>query len=209
MIVRAAHQGQGLGLRLMRWAIDVAGERSLMLNATDSGLGLYEKLGFQAVGTVCQHQAVVTGVPECQSSDALRPARHTDMPRLLELSNAATGLDRGRILDDLCAVARRVLVVEDAGRIQAFGISRAFGRGYHVGSLVATRVEHAHEVLAALLADLEGEFVRLDCPENSGLEGLLRAAGLERVGAVKQMVRGGRHEPSGAHQFALITQALG
>src|SRR5262249_39449101 len=55
VIVAPELQGQGIGRRLVRAVLDTAPDRTLLLNATASGLRLYESEGFRAVGTVCQH----------------------------------------------------------------------------------------------------------------------------------------------------------
>ena len=86
IIVRANYQSQGLGRRLMQWAVEVAGERSMTLLSTEEGLRLYEKMGFEEVGGVDQYQGVVkatagsSGEKDNGTDGSLRPARYNDMP---------------------------------------------------------------------------------------------------------------------------------
>ncbi|MGY9049619.1 hypothetical protein P775_24920 [Puniceibacterium antarcticum] len=44
--------------------MNIAGERGMALCATAAGQPLYEKLGFEGVGTVTQYQGFVTALPQ-------------------------------------------------------------------------------------------------------------------------------------------------
>ena len=59
IIVSPAHQGRGIGRRLMHLVLDELGDRCTVLNATVAGQPLYESLGFRAIGTLHQHQGLL------------------------------------------------------------------------------------------------------------------------------------------------------
>ena len=56
LIVCPNFQGRGLGRIIMEKVIADAGERTLMLLATDQGKPLYDSLGFKSVGLTQRHQ---------------------------------------------------------------------------------------------------------------------------------------------------------
>lgn len=209
LIVRASHQGLGLGRQLMQWAIDEAGGRPIALNATKAGLALYEKLGFKSVGTVRQYQGVLKATETSSTGHLGRPAASQDSEQLQALSFDATGFDRAAILEEVFSCSRRLCVLEQAGLIRAFGCLRPFGRGLHLGPLIAGDIQQAAVILHELLSDLEGEFVRMDCPLDSDLERLLTERGLAPASDVVQMVLGEPPAGTELRQFGLITQALG
>ena len=211
VIVSDEYQGQGIGRKLMELAMHACGSATAMLNATLAGAPLYISQGFVEFGRVHQHQGAVAALP-CPplSSGTCRPAEDRDWPQLLKLANAASGLDRTRVLDDLHDVLERTVVIESEGQPCAFAMQRPFGRGRVIGPVVAQNLEQAKHLIGTLLAPLAGEFVRLDIPADSGLGEWLGSQGLTQVDSVAQMARGQAPGASGAvKQFALITQAIG
>ena len=58
VIVASAWRGQGWGRRMMQALAQGLDDRALMLHATEEGRPLYEKLGYEPVGTVHQHQGL-------------------------------------------------------------------------------------------------------------------------------------------------------
>src|SRR5262249_54424568 len=62
MLVAAAHEGQGLGRRLMEHALARLGPVPTLLYATAQGRPLYERLGFVEVDAVHKHRGWVHGL---------------------------------------------------------------------------------------------------------------------------------------------------
>jgi GNAT superfamily N-acetyltransferase len=62
VIVSPEAQGRGIGRQLMELVLKALGNRVTFLHATPAGKPLYERLGFEACGTVDQHQGVVSRV---------------------------------------------------------------------------------------------------------------------------------------------------
>ena len=212
IIVSPELQGRGIGRVLMDRAMTDAGERSLVLNATQAGLPLYEKLGFTAVGAVHQHQIAGSKPQEVSlpAGSRLRPLTKDDRPALQQLDALATGMERTAALDALIESAVG-LVLERDGQVAGFSFFRHFGRGYVIGPTIATEVDDAKGLIGSFLNEHRTEFLRVDVPVESGLSEWLSDQGLPKVDEVVTMVRGHRphREDNGPRVFSLINQALG
>jgi GNAT superfamily N-acetyltransferase len=212
VIVDDEYQGQGIGRKLMELAIEACGSRTAILNATLAGAPLYASQGFVDFGHVQQHQgqALSPAPQELAAGERCRALSETDHAELINLANAASGLDREAVLNDLFEVVEASVGVERDGCLCAFALLRPFGRGRCIGPVVAQNLEQARHLIAVLLAKVPDAFVRIDIPSNSGLAPWLEEAGLKQVDTVAQMARGTPPQASGAvQQFALVTQAIG
>jgi GNAT superfamily N-acetyltransferase len=212
VIVSDEYQGQGIGRKLMELALEASAPRTAVLNATLAGVPLYASQGFIEFGHIQQHQGLV----QASTSSALpagelcRPLNEADRARQLELANAGSGLDRETVLKDLFEVVEHSVGIERDGQLRAFAILRPFGRGRCIGPVIAETPEQAKHLIGVLLAQVPGEFVRIDVPADSDLAAWLEQAGLKQVEKVAQMARGTPPRAvGGVRQFALVTQAIG
>lgn len=212
VIVSDEYQGQGIGRQLMELALDACGPSTAVLNATLAGVPLYASQGFVEFGQVHQHQgqAQVPTPVALNAGEHCRPLNDHDRANQLELANAGSGLDRQRVLDELLAAAEHMVGIERDGQLRAFAILRPFGRGRSIGPVIAENAEQAKHLIATLLSQVPGEFVRIDIHADSSLGAWLEDAGLKRVDQVAQMARGTPPQAKGGvKQFALVTQAIG
>jgi GNAT superfamily N-acetyltransferase len=211
VIVSPSAQGMGLGRQLMEAVLAELGDRTVLLNATDEGVPLYRKLGFEPVGPVFQHQGAAFAVPmaELIPEERVRPLGAKDMPTLHALARRATGMDRDALLDALVPGAQGVVLTRGNEPV-GFALFRRFGRGYVVGPTIAPDTGGARALISHWLGSNSGMFCRLDIPEESGLDAWLDELGLPCVGRVMRMVRGPApaSDPS-ITTFSLTTQALG
>lgn len=219
VIVSPEQQGRGIGRALMERMLDQLGTRLTLLHATPAGQPLYEKLGFNAVGSIDQHQGTARRPPlmELPPGERLRPLSTNDPDRLVTLASRASGFDRGRILPALLDVADGIAIERD-GELLGFSLFRRFGRGFAIGPVVVvsgsdaeslTRAR-AEAMIAHWLTLHEGRFVRIDTPSDSGLTEWLEVLGLERVDTVVKMARNGTPVVDDeVRQFAIINQAIG
>ena len=211
VIVDPDRQGGGIGRRLMDAILAEAQGRVVILNATDAGIGLYERLGFARAGRVQQHQGMATApaLPALGRDVRLRPVTAADADAIAALDRQATGLDRTAILRALATVGDAVLL-EHGGRPVGFAFCRHFGRGQLVGPVIAPTLDAAKRLIGYWLSSRAGSFVRADVPEDSGLPEWLATLGLAPVAPVVPMVRGAAPAPKGpARVFGLIAQAIG
>ncbi|WP_439878555.1 GNAT family N-acetyltransferase [Pseudomonas prosekii] len=212
VIVSSDYQGKGIGRALMELALDACQTRTPILNATRAGALLYVSQGFVEFGQIAQHQGLAhaPALQPLADTQTCRPLEGADQPRVLELANAATGMDRGAVLDVLFDAVDYSLGIESEGRLRAFALLRGCGRGSSIGPVVAESLDQARHLIAVLLAQVPGEFVRIDIPADGGLGDWLETVGLMAVDSVTQMARGGPPQLTGdVRQFALVSQAIG
>jgi len=208
IIVDPSMRGMGLGRRLMETVLDRAGERECRLTATASGLPLYEKLGFAAVGAIGQYQGVAGPLA---MPGGVCEADRGDLAAVIALDRAASGLERGALLARLIA-ERPFLLLRDASGLRGYVSCRTFGRGALMGPLAARDDEAAGILLRAALAAHAGRFLRVDLTV-AGMRhcAMIEAAGLAHAGGGVAMIRPGAtgcDAPDGAAIYALASQAL-
>lgn len=182
-----------------------AGPREMHLVATAEGIPLYEKLGFVACGMIRQHQGVVKDVVQSAA-----PALHVtsgsrdDIAALAPVDRIATGLERDKMLH-LVARQGEVLLAE-----RGFALLRDFGRGRVVGPVVARDAQTAQALIGEAARRTTGSFLRIDLPQEHGLDDFVAALGLAHVGGGTVMTRNAAPAPQGDYTaFALASQALG
>lgn len=211
VIVSNALQGQGIGRQIMDAVLAEIGDRSVLLNATDEGLNLYKRLGFEAIGSIYQHQGAAFSVPiaELLPDERVAPMKVGQYADIARLDHHATGIDRTHVIDYLCDYTQGVVLNRD-GEQAGYALFRRFGRGYAIGPTVAPDIGGARALITHWLGSNAGMFCRLDVPEDSGLSTWLDELGLPCVGRVTNMCRGPRPQRgSSARAYSLINQALG
>lgn len=207
ILVDSKLRGRGLGRTIMKRAMDCIAPKVWRLVATTDGLPLYESLGFKPAGEILQQQGVVTSIAPMGSAAW---AELGDITTIRRLDLGASGMERGTLYDALERKARFVVLREGAD-ITGFATLRAFGRGKVAGPVVARNLRDAQSLLSLIMAECEGQFLRIDTGINSGLADWVSAYGLTHAGSGIQMQRGrGAGDPHGPQQiFALASQALG
>jgi predicted N-acetyltransferase YhbS len=206
VVVSPASQGLGIGRRLVEQLLTDAAPRSVMLLATSAGRPLYERLGFVELGAVCQHQGEYSGGRQ-PDPRIIRAATSEDQSAVLRLDVAAFGVPRPAVLDDLLAVGRAFVLVEN-GRVTGYAIERPFGRGSVVGPVVAATEPDA---IALFNAAARPGFVRVDrASEATNFGRHLTACGLTADGEFPAMLRGDWPAPTAPQRiYALASHALG
>ncbi|MEO5597234.1 MAG: GNAT family N-acetyltransferase [Novosphingobium sp.] len=210
VIVCPSAQGQGIGRKLMEAMIGRLGKRTIVLNATEEGLSLYQKLGFVETGRIYQHQGPVADVPiaELSPGDRIRPKGRSDN-NLGAFYGAASGMDRQALFNTLAADSRTVVYTHD-NVPTGFAMLRRFGRGWSIAPGVAANTASAKALILHWLAVKKGSFCRIDVTAESDLGSWLEEVGLPCVGSVRTMARGPAPvRTSECKVFALAAQALG
>jgi ribosomal protein S18 acetylase RimI-like enzyme len=210
VIVEEAERGKGLGRRLLEEILQRLEGRTVFLNATDDGLGLYRKLGFVDIGRIVQHQGMAPVMPlaELLPNQRVRPigGADGDIPALY---SRASGMDRSALLETLSANGSTVVLERDYEAV-GFALMRRFGHGRMIGPIVAPDLQGAQTLATHWLGSNAGAFCRIDAVESTGLSQWLTEIGLPPVGSVTTMVRGPFGGGSGPAQvFGIALQAYG
>jgi GNAT superfamily N-acetyltransferase len=198
--VASAWRGQGLGRTLTEAPIAAAhdaGCRTLVLVATDAGRPLYERLGFEvqtwyrtmeAPGLAADAPGADLVADSITGQRRIRPWQPDDLEAMTQLDAAATGEDRGHLLEAFATVEGTRVVTGPDDRLRAFLLRPSWGGG-------ATIAPDPDDALALLDARRRaagpGRRIRAGVvTENgAGLERLL-AAGWTEAWSAPRLVRG-------------------
>jgi GNAT superfamily N-acetyltransferase len=211
VIVSPERQGRGIGKELMRRALRDLPRCSVMLNGTQAGARLYEKLGFVAVGAIEQHQGGALPVPAAAlpRGERLRPMGDGDVAEITALATRAAGISRANVINPLLEIGKGIVLARGE-EIVGFALFRRFGRGYAIGPVIAPDVDRAKALIGYWVAMHPGRFLRIDIDAASGLAPWLDGIGLKKAGRVITMVKGKAPKPDpGLRTFAIVSQSLG
>jgi GNAT superfamily N-acetyltransferase len=207
IFVAADHRRSGLGSRITTAVVEdleSRGCRTQVLIASPAGRPIYERQGF----TVLDRQVRVTiaGLPPDPGppDPHLRPFAADDLEDVLALDRAATGEDRGPVLEALLSPATATVAIDGDGTVRGY-LARPPWRG---GALIAPDPDDALRLL-----DLRRRSAGVDGTAGTGVlasnvvgrERLRTAGWTEEPGGVR-MIRG---EPLDWHPEAIWGQLNG
>lgn len=184
-------QANGGGAWLMQHVMEQTRGRALGLHATRAAHRLYRSMGFADEATIYQNQGVVAVLPEIPAAGGTaRPLLRSDVPEMLALDRMATGTDRTSLLALLLGESEGQVLHRD-GRLVAYALARAFGRGTVIGPVIATDDASAIAVVAPHLHARIGTFARLDTGQADGaFARFLLISGLTTFDTVTRMSLG-------------------
>lgn len=203
VIIDDAWQGKGLGRAMMTRLMALVEDRTQLLVATVAGAPLYQKLGFAPFSTVFQYQGVVTNAPAApEAFEGLRALTEQDIEAVMAMS------PNNAVHVDAVHQATQGVVIERDGQLVGLALRRPYGRGEHIGPVMAETPEQAQALMATLLSNAQDVFVRLDLVDPQE-DSLLTESGLVCVDRVVRMRRGPAVDDSVLPRFGLINQAMG
>jgi GNAT superfamily N-acetyltransferase len=204
MLVAARHGRQGLGRRLMEYALGRAGGAVVYLSATDFGRPLYERLGFRTVDRSVTYSGRLAAD---EPVSARGPDPTADVRPILAMDREVFGADRGRVLAELTTFADRFEVLGDPVAGYAAGWNKDGTRV--IGPLVATDTAAAARLIGTVAAGWPGP-VRLDLlGRHSDLADWATAHGLAAGEETALMVLGGGLPGDRARLYCPVTVAIG
>jgi len=212
VIVDNQLQGQGLGKKIFQALLDVIAHHSgrpdtpVTLTATAAGSPMYRKFGFETCSYLQQWQGHWQAAIENEAA----PLLETD--KLRQSLMHVTVISQPAMLNELMQ-CQGLALKNQQGKSDALGLMREFGRGSVIGPVVAENLHQAEKIILGLASHLPKEhpFLRLDIPEECGLEPFLSEQGLEQVDRLEIMWR---HKPPQTdtpygRTFAIFSQATG
>ena len=146
LIVSPDFQGRGIGRIIMEKVIADAGERTLMLLATEQGKPLYDSLGFQSVGLTQRHQG--SYLNPSTASYGVTQANLGDLKEIIALDTRVTGLDRASMIAQMFGVGN-TMARKHKNKISGYAINRPFGAGSVIGPLIAETEDDAKTLFMA------------------------------------------------------------
>jgi GNAT superfamily N-acetyltransferase len=210
MLVAKRHGRQGLGGRLMRHAMEQAGDSVICLLATPYGRPLYERLGFRAIDRSVRYIGPLAAgepAPAEPGQPAPRAVSAADLPGIAELDRRSFGADRGALLTALPRLADR-FVVSDGPSVQGFAAAWRSADTLTIGPVVANEPALATTLIASLAAGSDLP-VRIEVPgRHPGLASWAAARGLTVRAEATFMVRGGDLPGAREHVYLPANMAL-
>lgn len=214
VIVNEAYRGKGLGQTLTRQCIgQVDNQTIIQLIATAEGQPLYEKLGFQKVGSVkkliasTHHLKQQTNTYDSQ----VMPFQQQDLADVIAIDERAFGANRAQFLLERIRQSKDCLVLKNKlGKITGYGLA-IFGPVYTIlGPIVAADTQSALALVQQLQKNY-GKGVRIDIlSEQEALQALLVTAGFELINEPPVMMLHANQMPERTNQlFAIASQAFG
>ncbi|MFF1833706.1 GNAT family N-acetyltransferase [Streptomyces sp. NPDC058231] len=217
LLVAERYARQGIARRLMRHVIEVSGESSLSLYATEAGRPLYEELGFETAGRAerlsghFQPPATASGERAAAASAVtVRPATAEDLHAMLRLDAEVFGADRTHVLARLPAFADHLRVAEDHGEFAGYAAAWPSDGVHAIGPLIAREASTAAALIGSL-AEATDRPLRVDIDaRHQGLLERLKECGL-RSGSGTTVMTYRAAEPPGdwSRRFAPLTVATG
>jgi ribosomal protein S18 acetylase RimI-like enzyme len=167
--------------------------RTIKLDATAAGRGVYAALGFVEESLIERWEGSAQPLPATSSCRALRD---DDWPALLALDRSAFGADRTRILASLRDADETALVCPQEGTLRGFVLARPGATQAYLGPLVAVDEAAAQALLDAKLAQLAGQsvFVDLNASHAPGAQWLTARGFVKR----RELLRMRAGQPSAA-----------
>jgi len=208
ILVDPSERGHGIGTRIVSGVLErLSDMRSVGLDATPFGLGVYTRLGFVETSRLLRMEAPPTSGEEDESP--VRPLAPSDFSSVLALDREVFGADRGEVLR--AAAARAPAFVADRdGVIAGYCFGRDGARSRQIGPVVASDLEIASSlVVTSLVSDL-GQPVVVDVPADRGdwLE-LLHEFGFEEKRPLVRMSRGALPVGRPEQQWAIFGPEFG
>ncbi|NDJ77410.1 MAG: GNAT family N-acetyltransferase [Chloroflexi bacterium] len=208
MIIAPDRQRQGLGRQLMRATLDHlrdCGIERIMLDASEAGRGLYEKLGFRAVQKVERWE----GRTSTYLGPRAQPLRTHDINAMLTLDARLFGVKRPqilfRLLDEFPALA---WVDYHQGRLEGYLLAHPLGDRISLGPWMSWSASSAERLLRVAMEQLQGADLVMNIPDNNGRALMVaRNHSFHRVRYCTRMIYGSTAQPISGELLAELAVA--
>jgi GNAT superfamily N-acetyltransferase len=211
VLVTQARRRGGVGTGLLKRCIAEVQSKGAVagLDATEEGRPIYLPLGFRDLYRISRWH--FDGAEERPSGVALRPMSAADLPAVLTLDRAMSGMERGALLTHLASrQPAAAWIAEREGRVAGFALGREGRTATSIGPVIADAETTGLALIARAASAVAGPFI-IDVPDAHAEI----VAWLQRHGAVSprgymRMTLGtapGLDDPS--HVFALAGPELG
>jgi ribosomal protein S18 acetylase RimI-like enzyme len=195
LLVDEEYRRVGVATRLMQHVLselDRHDARSIRLDATPMGVGLYDKLGFKRQFRVTRYGGIPRITPALPSHYGTTPYVPEHLDAVLRLDQQVTRVDRSKLIRSLLTkddtFAR--VVLGDAG-LNGFLIARPGSNAIQIGPVVASQLPAGTALLLDAVRCYRNETCYIDIPEfHSHAIELMNALQLSPLREFLRMCRG-------------------
>lgn len=193
VLVDVKLRGQGIGTRLLRYALDYLENRRVLtirLDATSAGRPVYEKLGFMAEYKLARYEGLAPQFTTSKLVTDMAPDAYRD---IVEFDRKETGTDREKMLVRLFAEFLQGLrVVRRRSRVEGYAAVRPGANAIQIGPCLAV-ANAGNLLLSDALNRCRGKTIFVDVPTgNTDAVRFVEAAGLKIQRSFTRMYRGRR-----------------
>jgi len=205
IVTHAGHQGRGLGGRTTQTAIDHLrgrGVQEVMLDASDQGQALYERLGFRPLYPMLTWMGNAN-TPPLPPRSTIRRATPDDLPALVALDGEIFGAERPAIIRRLLEDFPATSWVDVAGAtLQGFLIAQPHPpHATRLAPWMHRTPDGARDLLQTALHHLDSQKFRLDTASTNPQAGeIAQAFGLQPEGGCIRMIWGDAPDPHFLHE---------
>lgn len=212
VLVHPAMQRQGIGIQLLREALQVLGrEETIKLDATPAGRKIYVQLDFVDEYPISRMELKRVSVSDLVSPDAL-PLLPESMASIVESDRRVFGASREKVLQSLLKRAPQfAFFLQDKEHIRGYCFGRSGYYFSHIGPVVADDFPTAKVLFSAALRNCHTKPVVVDALHHSPewLE-WLRSIGFTEQRPLIRMFRGTNAYPGiPEKQFAILGPEFG
>ncbi len=191
VIVAPDRQRRGLGGQLTRAAMDyliTQHTQRIMLDATDAGRPLYERMGFRNVYKVERWE----GRASTYLGPRARQMRSADLDAVFTLDRTLSGLNRQHVLQHLWDEFPALAWIDEArGEVGGYLFGREIAHGVQLGPWMSWTTAAAERLLRLAFEQLQGRQITLQIPDQNGRSLLLaRNHNLKRIRYATRMIYG-------------------
>ena len=213
VLVEPSARGSGIGTLLVKEALAVLKDvRSIRLDATPAGHGVYRQLGFVNDYGLSRMAAAVRDEKLMTLRDQTRPMTQADLVAVLRLDQDVFGAGRRVLLEWLLEGAPEFAWVNELhGRITGYVFGRRGFNTAHLGPVIADDQQIARQLVTACLRQQPGKRLILDATHHDADWCIwLESLGFRELRPFIRMSRGETSYPGWpARQFAILGPEFG
>lgn len=212
MLVDKDFRGRGLGKRLLTTLIEKLETcQSIKLDATPTGLPLYNSLGFREELTI-DRMATTQLEHGLRSEDdhAVKPLTQTEWPNVMDLDRKFFGADRSRLITETL-LKNQGWYLERNGKMIGYLLARSGSNYTQLGPLSAETTEDAKMLLTSALKSFTGSPVLVDIlQDKTDLKEMLVSLGFNVQRSFTRMyLKSNTFSGSAKNQFLIAGPELG
>lgn len=128
--------------------------KSIKLDATPSGLKVYEKFGFKKEYTITR---MVAGSLHSftNENDSVENVSEGEIQQIIDLDKKVFGIDRSELIDTLAKMfPKKVFALKQNGMIKGFALGRKGSKYHHIGPVIAKNFNNAKKLVSKALQEL-------------------------------------------------------